>query len=47
MLYEQLLRVQMKKAQNTLIDCLCALVGSLRVKAALKHVGEIDPRSEL
>ena len=29
---------------DNLLDCLLALLGSARVKAASKHVGEIDPR---
>jgi len=41
--YEELLRVKIPIEQKTLMTCLFfALLGSLRVKALRKHVGEID-----
>ncbi len=44
--HEQLLQMQILKAQKiqSSRQCLFALLGSVRVKAFCKHVGEIDPR---
>ena len=42
--YEQLLREQIPKGQKNIeINQLFALLGSARVKAARKHIDEIDP----
>jgi len=37
---------QKRKKDTRRLDCLFTLLGSLRVKAARKHVDEIDPKNE-
>ena len=44
--YKQFLRAKIPKAQkNSQVKQLFSLLGSVRVKAVRKHVGEISPRS--
>ena len=46
--FEQLLQVQIPKAQkNSQVKQLFALTGSAGVKAAHRHVGEIEPLSKV